>query len=109
MKAPVDQKPSIGVVLYHRSFYVGKACHPLPSSAVEYGLDVISLNVQHVYILFYACYKKHVIQTFLYIYSGQLSSKANKKGGCTVPWYNDPALACLDHSRSLAKMAHSAH
>ena len=45
----------------------------------------------------------------IYIYSGQLSSKANKKGGCTVPWYNDPALACLDHSRSLAKMTHSAH
>ena len=43
VKAPVDQRPSIGVVLYHRSFYVGKACHPLPSCAVDYGIDVIPL------------------------------------------------------------------
>ena len=45
------------------------------------------------------------MSTYIHLYSGPLSSKANKKGGCTVPWYNDPAFACLDHGRGGVKVS----
>lgn len=40
------------------------------------------------------------ITMIVYIHMYKQCSKANKKGGCTVPWNNDPAIACLDYSRS---------
>lgn len=43
IKCSIPKKISIGVVLYHRSFYVGKVVDPFPVIATEYGLKVLCL------------------------------------------------------------------
>ena len=43
--------------------------------------------------------------TYIYIYIvDHCLLRRTRRGGCTVPWYNDPALACLDHGRGSVKV-----
>ena len=104
IKCSISKKTSIAVVLYHRSFYVGKVVDPFPLIATEYGLKVLCLiykntSFSRIWMVAYLTYP-HInvmINHFPLVdpAHGSARSEVNQKGGVTVPWGESPVQAQL--------------